>query len=368
MVTISLCMIVKDEEQTLENCLISVKDACEEIIIVDTGSTDKTKEIASKYTDKIIDYEWIDDFADARNFAFSHATKEYILWLDADDVVHQEDLKKLLQLKQTLDESIDAVSMIYNIAFDEYGNPTFSYRRNRLVKRVNQFKWFGVVHEYLSVSGNTIQSDIAISHHKHLKKNDVSEGRNLRIYENRIKKGENFTPRDLYYYANELKDHQFYNKAISYYEEFLATEEGWIEDEIRACLNLADCYIHFGDKDEELNALLKSLKYDYPRPEICCRLGSYFMEKNAYETATFWFHTALHKRDTNTDGFQQPAYSTWFPHLQLCVCYWNLGDVDQSIKHNKEAEKYRPNDESVTYNNKFFSEYMKENTAKHIDG
>ncbi|PES02484.1 glycosyl transferase, partial [Bacillus anthracis] len=87
MITISLCMIVKNEEATLKRCLTAISDVVDEIIIIDTGSTDQTKKIASKFTDKVIDFVWIDDFSTARNFAFSQATKEYILWLDADDLV-----------------------------------------------------------------------------------------------------------------------------------------------------------------------------------------------------------------------------------------------------------------------------------------
>ena len=78
MITISLCMIVKNEERVLKRCLDSVRDLVDEIIIVDTGSTDATKRIAAGYTDKIYDFTWIDDFSAARNFAFSKATKEYI--------------------------------------------------------------------------------------------------------------------------------------------------------------------------------------------------------------------------------------------------------------------------------------------------
>lgn len=68
-------MIVKNEEETIARCLETVKGLVDEIIIVDTGSTDKTKEVVSQYTDRIIDFIWIDNFAAARNFAFSFATK-----------------------------------------------------------------------------------------------------------------------------------------------------------------------------------------------------------------------------------------------------------------------------------------------------
>lgn len=93
-------MIVRDEEDVLERCLKSVKDIPDEIIIVDTGSIDKTKEIAKKFTNKIYDFKWVDDFAEARNYSFSKATKDYIMWLDADDVIEEEEYKKFIKLKK----------------------------------------------------------------------------------------------------------------------------------------------------------------------------------------------------------------------------------------------------------------------------
>ncbi len=73
------------------NCLSYVQDLVDEIIVVDTGSEDATKEIAAKMTDLICDFKWVNDFSAARNFTFSHATKDFILWLDADDVLLEKD-------------------------------------------------------------------------------------------------------------------------------------------------------------------------------------------------------------------------------------------------------------------------------------
>lgn len=84
MISISLCMIVKNEAAVLARCLDSVADLVDEIIIVDTGSTDRTKEIGAKYTDKIYDFQWIHDFSAARNYAFSLASCDYIYSADAD--------------------------------------------------------------------------------------------------------------------------------------------------------------------------------------------------------------------------------------------------------------------------------------------
>ena len=114
MITISLCMIVKNEESVLERCLDSLKGLMDEIIIVDTGSTDKTKEIALRYTDKVYDFKWCDDFSAARNYASSFATCEYIYTADADEVLDEENRRGFMQLKEALMPQIDIVQMLYS--------------------------------------------------------------------------------------------------------------------------------------------------------------------------------------------------------------------------------------------------------------
>lgn len=100
MISVSLCMIVKDEEEVLGRCLESVKNVVDEIIIADTGSKDRTKEIARQYTDKVYDFEWKDDFSAARNFSLSKGTKDYLMWIDADDVLPEKSVWEMLKLKE----------------------------------------------------------------------------------------------------------------------------------------------------------------------------------------------------------------------------------------------------------------------------
>ena len=143
MISISLCMIVKDEEKVLARCLDSVKDAVDEIIIVDTGSRDGTKEVAGGYTGYIYDFPWQDDFSAARNEAFSKASMEYCMWLDADDVLPGGSAEKLLQLKEELPTDTDMVMMPYYTAFDQRGEPVFVFYRERLLRRKAGFRWQG---------------------------------------------------------------------------------------------------------------------------------------------------------------------------------------------------------------------------------
>ena len=349
-ITISLCMIVKNEEDTIGRCLDSVKGIPDEIVIVDTGSTDLTKEIVGKYTDRILEFTWIDDFAAARNFAFSQATMNYILWLDADDVLSQLDRELFLKLKQSLDPLMDVVNMPYLLAFDQFGVVTYSLRRNRLVKRSKKFRWIGPVHEYLEVYGDVLNSDICVTH-KDMCKDDSD--RNLKIYENRLTKGEVFSPRDLYYYANELFDHQLNNRAMEAYHKFLKTGQGWVEDNLCACGKLADCYQNLGEKDKQLEYIFKSFEHATPRAEFCCRLGLYFLLAEQYAQGVFWYKLATQLEPIDSWGPKIEACWTWLPHLQLCVCYDRLSKHELAYEHNEIARKYSPENTQILYNKNY---------------
>lgn len=349
--TITLCIIVKNEEEVIGRCLDSVQGIVDEIIIVDTGSNDQTKEIVSKYTSKLYDFPWIDDFSAARNFAFNLATQDYILWLDADDVIMESDREKFLVFKKSLDPTVDSVTMHYHLAHDENGQVTSSLRRNRLVKRANKFRWIGAVHEYLEVGGYIVNSDIAITHCALSHDSD----RNLRIYAERMAKGESFSPRDLYYYANELHDHGKLEESITFYQQFLATKQGWIEDNIAACGKLADSFLALNLPEKHLEYIYKSFDYDTPRAEFCCRLGAYYLQANELKQATFWYKTATElEKPADCLGMINHAYWTWIPHIQLCVCYDRLGKQDLSYKHNEIAAGFVPNHSAVLYNRNYF--------------
>ncbi|RMA95428.1 tetratricopeptide repeat-containing glycosyltransferase family 2 protein [Priestia megaterium] len=348
-ISISLCMIVKDEEAVIKNCLSSIQEIVDEIIVVDTGSSDETKKIIAEFTDFIYDFKWTNDFSAARNFAFSKAKKDYILWLDADDIITEENKIKLLTLKQTLDPNIDAVSMNYHLAFDENGNPSFISRRNRLVKRKMNFKWFGFVHEFLEVYGNVINSDIAITHKNFKKTND----RNLRIYEELLRNGKSFSPRDQYYYANECKDHCMYEQAIEWYQKFLDGGEGWLEDNIEACGRMADCYIYLKDWSNAIDSCINSFRYHAPRGETCCRLGFIYLQQNCIEKAISWYKLATEIEIPNTSPFVNKPCYTWLPHLQLCLCYSKLSKFQEAKKHNSLAASFVPDNPHVKHNENF---------------
>ncbi len=140
--TVSVCMIVKNAQGTLYRCLDSVKPIADEIIVCDTGSTDRTIEIVREYTDQVHQIPWDDDFAAARNQSIRHATKDWILWIDADEhLIGGEHLGKYLR------DNMYAGYVIrqHHHAIDAQFNPDVPVR---LFRNGRGIRFFGCVHEH----------------------------------------------------------------------------------------------------------------------------------------------------------------------------------------------------------------------------
>lgn len=351
-ISISLCMIVKNEEDTLGRCLSSVKDIVDEIVIVDTGSTDRTKDIIRDFNGKLFEFKWIEDFATARNYAFSKATKEYILWLDADDYLDNANIDKFKMLKSNIDRKYDSITMDYSLSRDENGNTTFSLKRNRLVKRSRCFKWIGRVHEYLEVQGQIYNSNISINHGKSKQGTD----RNLRIFKKMIDDNIEFSPRDRFYYSNELYYNAFYKEAIENYEKFLLLEDSWIEDKKVAFNNLSQCYIYINDTENLIKTIFKALKVTVPSGDICCKLADYFNKENKNEQAIFWYKVALGCIPSKDNlSYNNRDYYTWIPAINLSVCYYKIQDYYNSYYYNELAGSYEwSNKDKINSNREFF--------------
>jgi len=352
--TISLCMIVRNEEDVLGRCLDSVRGVADEIIIVDTGSADRTREIARAYTERVYDFAWEDDFAAARNASFSYATMDYIFWLDADDVLEESEREKLLSLKEKLEPSTHMVMLRYDTAFDEAGRPTFFCYRERLLLRKMGYRWEGAVHEAIAPRGNVVWADIAVSHKK---SGPGDPDRNLRIFEKRLLAGKALSPRERFYYGRELSRHGRFREAAGEFLSFLDSGEGWVENCIAACLDLSAALAAMGEGEASLRALLRSFCFDSPRAEVCCALGRHFLESGRLEAAVFWYETALRCPDRSASGgFVSPECRGYIPCLQLCICYDRMGDYEKAASFNRRAGTYKPGDSAVAYNDRYFAE------------
>ncbi|MFB5674703.1 glycosyltransferase [Paenibacillus terreus] len=188
--TISLCMIVKNEERCLERCLESIKGVVSEIIIVDTGSTDHTVEIARKYTDKIYYFEWTNNFAEARNFGLNYATGDYILHLDADEYIG----KGIEYLSEPLDKDYYFVRIRNELGFGTAEMHQFV----RLFRNDPQLRYVGALHEQIDLlKHKNLQFGLhdSIIYHDGYLENVVKEkhknDRNMKIIQAEVQKHPN---------------------------------------------------------------------------------------------------------------------------------------------------------------------------------
>ncbi len=347
MISVSLCMIVKNEENVLARCLDSIADLVDEIVIIDTGSTDKTKEIAAKYTSKVFDFTWIDDFAAARNFSFSKATKDYIYTADADEVLDETNRERFRQLKEVLHPEVEIVQMKYvtETTIDAIQNVKKEYRP-KLFKRVRNFVWVEPVHETVRLDPLVFDSDVEVFHrpegmHGHrdfdifLKKSREPGGLSDRLF--------SMYTRELFKLGN-TKDFQ---DAEDIYLEL------WQQDPLSRRGREAGCMLaRLARLENDAMSMMKYATRDMmedPSSEMCYDLGMLYVKQLDYDEAIVWFLNAAYETrpiiDIHTHG--DSALSG------LVTCYVMLLDMEMNKGDQADGAK-------IDYYNEAIDRYQRE--------
>jgi glycosyltransferase involved in cell wall biosynthesis len=335
-ITISACLIVKNEEKILARCLESIKEIVDEIIIVDTGSTDRTKEISSNYTDKIYDYKWIDNFADARNFSFSKASMDYIYVADADEVIDEENREKFIKLKSALLPEIDIVQMKYTNQLQF--NTTYNFDtedRPKLYKRLRRFYWTDPIHETVVLEPVIYDSDIEIIH---LPESNHAP-RDFNAFRKIIKRGDVLSKKLISMYAKELfiaGEPSDFIAAKEYFEQ-LADEPASIDElKVYQCI-LVRCARIMDKQVDLMKHALKNIANDKPSAEVCYDLGEFFYNLEDYKEATIWYYNAAYE----TESELNIRYSGDYPLFRLSECYEKLGNDEQANAFKELAENWK---------------------------
>ncbi len=351
--TLGLTMIVKNEEEVLARALSNASVYADEIVIVDTGSTDGTVAVAKAFTDKVYSFTWCDDFAAARNFAFSKTACEYRMWLDADDVVPDKTAKQIATLKRRLSSDVNIVMLPYVLETDERGVPVFSYYRERIVKNVPELCWHGRVHEVIPLVGKVIRAPYSVRHMKPIGRS--SGGRNLGIYERMIARGEPLNARERYYYARELFYNGEFERALVEFDRSVLDPACYIPNRVDACIMESRCLVKLGRRAEAFAPLFKSFEFALPTGEACCEIALLYFADGKYERAAFWFETAARiKPDYDSGAFVDADCYGFLPFVWLTVCYDRLGDLKNAYKWHCRAKKAKPSHPSVVANQKYF--------------
>ncbi|MCW2921906.1 MAG: glycosyltransferase [Thermoleophilia bacterium] len=237
--SISLCMIVKDEEDMLPGCLAAVAPFVDELVIVDTGSTDRTREIAAEYGAKVIEFEWNGSFSDARNESLRHATSDWILWLDADEHLVAADGPQLRDLARRT--WVEGFSIIETHLLGSGDGETASHAPMRLFRRRPQYVWRGTVHEQVAwalpswLPGRVQQSTIRVDHYGYLASvvEDRAKGeRNLSLLMSQLEQDRSAFP--CFNIGTEHAQLGDWGEARRWFEEALtlarAVGDGWTGD------------------------------------------------------------------------------------------------------------------------------------------
>ena len=343
MKTLSVTLIVKNEQNNLSR-LLPMLTFADETVVVDTGSTDGTVEIAKRFNCKVYNFAWCDDFAKARNFAIDKAGCEYIMWLDADDILSVDTQRSLLEWKQTADNAD-----FYYMRYRMQSRFPLWFWRERIVRRCDKCRFKGFIHEAISPFGVVRYLDMEITH----KPTASHEQRNLHIYQQALLQHRRFTLRDRFYYARTLLECNRVQEALPILLKFAGNHRASAVDRVDAYRLLANAALTAGEVDKAFDLLIKSVQILPPSGEICCLLGECYMNKHQYHNAAQWYMFALNSNCQS--GFVNEYYVSFLPNVQLSVCLWRLGDKQSAQKYHNAAKALYPTHPTILSNNKWFT-------------
>ena len=359
---ITLCLIAKNEEKNLKRCIDSIYNFIDKIVLVDTGSTDSTVEIAKSYEKcEVYHFKWIDDFAAARNYGLDFVKTPYFMWLDCDDVIMPKDLEILLNLKKDL-YKYQIISMDYNYGFDnkDYltGKPTLTLTRNRIFRTDLGCRWHDRIHEYLDVRGIPYKIEAKVTHTR-VHSNGT---RNLDIFKDMISKGEEFSDRSQYYCAKEFYYNGLFKEAKERLLDVIYNRNNWYEEKLQALQALIVIAKSENNKNDIKKYCFKSFEFvNIPRAEFIYEIANLHFNNNDMNSAIYWYNVAANTEIPKDASFVKPQYYQELPHLQLSVCYYKIGNLIKSMEENDIAYKYDPNHPSILYNKKFFEKIKQKN-------
>ena len=337
MITISVCMIVKNEEKRLAACLDCLVPIADEIIIVDTGSVDKTKEIARKYTDSIFDFKWIDDFSAARNFAFSKATMDYIYTADADELIDSANVELFKRVKAAMLPEVEIVQMYY-LNLMEHNTAYNSKRelRPKLFKRLRSFEWTDPIHETIRLDPVIYNSDIEIRH--------MAEGhhakRDLAAFVKAYERGVVFSHKLHSMYAKELfiaGDKEDLEAAVPFFEKSLCDGSRTADEQREARCVLARTYRLCG-RETDLFRLCLREAVNMPCSEMCSEIGHFFFDKGDMNEAYCWLYDAVFETEPVIS-----VYVRGSENLRLLAqCCKACGRESEASEYEKAADEWQP--------------------------
>ncbi len=350
--SISLCMIVKNEETFLERCLESARKAVDEIVIVDTGSSDGTVDIARRFNARLFEHSWKEDFSEARNVSLAHATSDWILFLDADEIL---DARSAESMKDILSHTAHFGFFFCIINMKENGVVSGRHFTVRLFRNFEGVRFTGKIHEQVIPMGTRAYAGMKLYHSGYDLKPEImkrKKERNARILEqalalNREDAGVRYHLANTY---RLLGDHE---RAITHAVKGLELTE--IEKEagslyITILQVLAEVYVQMKEWDEAEACCLKALEIRDDFIDALYTLSRIYRVKKDYKKCILISHAFLEKKkliDSDPErGFFFRSLTSWGRegeiHNDLGGLFYENGNLDRAIEEAKKAIAHSP--------------------------
>lgn len=337
--SVSLCMIVKNEESVLDRCLASVAHLVDEVIIVDTGSTDRTKEIASKYTSKIFDFEWINDFSAARNYAAEQATGDWILVLDADEYIDEENYQEFVDGLKEDNGQYDTYGVKIINFTGLYGEKLIQNHHDRVYKNNREIAYYRAIHEQLkSVAGKPLNGSIAklsVFHSGYMNKTVAEKGKNERnkeLIDKEMQESDNAF--DYFNLGNEYYSQGNYEEALQAYTNAYNLKSSyqlsWVASTV---IQIISVLIQLKRYNDAVNVIDDSMNL-YPGSfEMIFLKGEISYARGQYDDAKFYFEEIINNSEKYNHAILRPDLKDQMPHRRLGDLYHYEKNYDKAIYH-----------------------------------
>jgi glycosyltransferase involved in cell wall biosynthesis len=351
---ISAALIVRDEANTIARCLAALRPFVDEIVVVDTGSTDETKAIAARFTDRIFDFTWIDDFAAARQFAFDQATGDWVFWIDADDVlIGGEHIRPAVE---SAAPDVLCLMWRYDLLDEASGETLTTLWRERCVRNTGAFRWVGRVHEVLVCDKPYRREQVEAVWHEHRREQRATRsGRNLRILEAEYRElGDALSPRSCFYLANEYKDNRRWEEAVTLFSQYLRHPDTWAEERYLAYQRRGKCLWVLGRHDEAADSYLRAVGL-YPLfPQAYFGLAEIAYTRKDWPVVVHWCEIGqrLPMPEMTLFVVQSEIAYDWIIHYTNAL--YHVGRVGDAYRWTELALQMRPDDAFHRNNRVFF--------------
>lgn len=344
---ISVCMIVKNEEAVLGRCLQALEPLKYEIVIVDTGSTDRTKEIAARYTDKIYDFTWQNDFSAARNFSIEKASNNKVLIIDSDEIIVEVNKGELERLVEVNLRGIGRLTRINEFTRD--GRHFRGYERvSRFFDR-RYYQYEGLIHEQvvsrktgtestfyeipLTVEHFGYEGDLAFRKRKAM--------RNIELLKQQLKKEKmeaiEKVPYTLYQLGKGYYMQEQYEKANTYFAEGLSYD---LEPKLEYVQDMVETYgyslLEAGEY-EIAWGLLGVYEEFSPSTDFVFLCALIYMNNNHFAEAVSEFKKAAARESFKMEGVN--SFLAWY---NIGVIYECLGEKAKAWEYYEKCRDYAP--------------------------